>query len=85
MAFLKVNQRLEQGERWCDGHLVRYLSGYRYNGGIVVDSEWYEGFEVDPPTIPAGFELINIGIGLYMNAQPPIATAFLKPKEVANG
>ena len=71
---------LTMGEKWCDSRLVTYPVSYEYNGGIVLDDEWYDGFEVPSPIVPAGFELVGIGIGLQLNAQPPYATAYLKPK-----
>lgn len=61
-------------------HEVTYPVSYRYNGGIVVDGKWYEGYEVPKPDVPEGWELVNIGVGLQLNAQPPFATMLLKPK-----
>ena len=59
---------------------VTYPVSYRYNGGIVVDGKWYEGYEVPPPKIPKGFELVGLGLGLQLNARPPIATMYLQRK-----
>jgi len=73
--------KLTKGEKWCDNHLVTYPVSYRYNGGIVIDDTWYEGYEVAKPTVPEGFKLVGIGCGLQLNASPPFATAYLKPIE----
>ena len=70
---------LSLGERWCDSWLVNYPATYQYNGGITVDEEWYDGYEVPPPKTPEGFELVGIGCGYQLNAHPPLATAYLKP------
>jgi len=66
-------------ERWCNSFLVNYPVSYRYNGGIIIDNKWYSGFSVPPPHVPDGFQLVNIGVGLQMNACPPYATTYLKP------
>ncbi len=82
MAYFKVKApQLERRERWLKRHLVVYPVSYTYNGGIIVDGDWYEGFEVDPPIVPEGFELVDIGVGLDMNNKPPLATNYLRPKE----
>ena len=60
---------------------VSYDVSYEYNGGVIVENEWYKGFEVPPPILPEGYELHNIGVGLQLNAQPPYATALLVKKE----
>lgn len=60
-------------------HEVTYPVSYRYNGGIIVEGEWYEGHEVPKPDVPEGWELVNIGVGLQLNARPPYATMVLKP------
>lgn len=57
---------------------VNFAVGYRYNGGIVVKDEWYEGFEVPAPKVPKGYKLVGIGVGLQLNARPPYATQYLK-------
>lgn len=57
---------------------VTYPVSYTYNGGIIIDGEWYKGYKVDPPIIPEGYELLNIGVGLQLNARPPLATGLLK-------
>jgi hypothetical protein len=64
---------------WCHSFLVTFPVSYRYNGGIVIDDEWYAGYEVPPPVVPAGFELVGIGCGLQLNARPPYATQYLRP------
>lgn len=57
---------------------VTYPVSYRYNGGIIICGKWYERVEVPEPIVPDGYELHGIGIGLNLNAIPPIATASLK-------
>lgn len=82
MAYKKLDKpKLHIGERWCKSFLVTYPVSYRYNGGTIVDGEWYEGYEVPPPDVPKGFSLVGIGCGLQLNAHPPYATAYLKPDE----
>jgi hypothetical protein len=56
-----------------------YAVSYKYNGGTVIDGKWYEGYEVPPPILPTGYKLVGIGVGLQLNASPPLATARLKP------
>ena len=56
---------------------VTYAVSYSYNGGIVENGEWFAGYKVPPPIVPEGYELIDRGIGLEMNAHPPFATALL--------
>jgi len=70
---------LDIGERWCDSFLVTFSTSVRYNGGTIIDGKWYEGYKVEPPRVPEGFELIGIGIGLQLMAHPPYATQYLKP------
>jgi len=70
---------LTKGEKWLDSHLVTYPVSYRYNGGIVIDGQWHNGVSVPEPDVPEGFRLVDIGIGLQHNAQPPIATKYLEP------
>lgn len=70
---------LKKTEKWADGYLVQYPVSYKYNGGTIIDGEWYKGFKVPPPEIPEGYELVDIGIGLQLNSKPPIATKYLKP------
>lgn len=70
--------KLNRTEDWSDGCLVTYPVSYDYNGGIVIDGEWYKGFEVPAPHIPEGYELQGIGVGLQLNAHPPYATGYLK-------
>jgi hypothetical protein len=72
--------RLRKTQEWLNGWLVRFPVSYRYNGGVVVGNKWYEGFDVPWPNVPRGFELVDISISLQLNAQPPLATYFLRPK-----
>ena len=58
---------------------VTYAIGISYNGGTVIDDEWFAGYEVPPPIVPDGFKLVHIGVGLNLNAAPPRATALLVP------
>jgi len=67
-----------RAEKWCDSWLVTYPTGYRYNGGIVINGKWCNGFVIDAPDVPNGYKLISIGCGLQLNACPPYATKYLK-------
>jgi hypothetical protein len=58
---------------------VTYSVSYIYNGGIVINDEWYDGYEVPPPIISIGYGIVDIGVGLQLNAEPPYATGVLKP------
>jgi len=76
------------GERWCDSFLVTYPVSYSYNGGFThypkkygKNGVWKQGFKVDSPIIPEGFELKGIGCGLQLNAHPPHATAMIVPTD----
>ena len=69
------------GEKWCDNRLVEYPVSCTYNGGISIGDEWYEGYEVPSPVVPDGYELVDIAVGLQLNACPPMATMYLKPIE----
>ena len=53
---------------------VQFPTSYRYNGGIIIDGEWYDGYEVEDPIVPQGYKLVGIGVGLQLNARPPLAT-----------
>lgn len=76
----KVNDcKLTISEKWCASFLVTFPVSYKYNGGIFIDGEHYEGYEVTKPKVPDGFELKSIGCGLQLNAHPPYATQYLKP------
>ena len=57
---------------------VTFPVSYKYNGGVVVEGQWFEGFEVGLPVIPAGYELVSLAMGLQLNAKPPLATMYLK-------
>lgn len=70
---------LSIGEKWCNCFLVTYPVSIRYNGGIIIDGKWYDGYEVVKPKVPKGFKLYNIGCGLQLNARPPYATSYLQP------
>lgn len=58
---------------------VMYAVSNKYNGGISIKDEWYDGFEVPPPYILPGYGIVGIGVGLELNACPPLATGVLKP------
>jgi hypothetical protein len=62
--------------------VVKFPVTYRYNGGTIVKGKWYEGVLVNKPAVPAGYELVTMGIGLQLNSFPPEATMFLRKKEV---
>ena len=61
-------------------HEVTYAVSYTYNGGTVINDEWYAGYEVPAPLIAPGFVLIGIGVGLQLNATPPYATGVIIPE-----
>ena len=73
-----INPKQKGLEKWGDGKLVTFPVSETYNGGIVIDNEWYSGYDVPAPKIPKGYELIGIGIGNQLNARPPYATRLLK-------
>jgi hypothetical protein len=75
---LRGEQNNRKNERWADGRLVRFPVSYRYNGGVTIDDEWYPGVEVPAPIVPEGYELVGIGVGLQLNARPPLATYLLR-------
>ncbi len=58
---------------------VQYPVSYCYNGGTIINDEWYAGYEVPPPIVPPGFKLVDICVGFQFNAHPPLATVILKP------
>jgi hypothetical protein len=68
-------QRIRKGHNSIE---VEYPVSYRYNGGISIDGEWYTGYEVPPPAVPEGFELVSLGVGLQLNAKPPRQTMLLR-------
>lgn len=74
-ASVKHKNSIEKGQ----GGEVNYPVSYRYNGGIVINGKWYKGFKVPAPIVPDGHKLVNIGVGLQLNAKPPYATSYLKP------
>ena len=76
-----VIRKNERGrEKWLDGVLVMYPTSITYNGGTVIDGEWYSGYEVPQPKIPKGYELVSIYCGDQLNNHPPLATRLLRKK-----
>jgi hypothetical protein len=75
--------RLKHGQRWGRGILVTFPVSIRYNGGTVINGEWYAGYDVPAPSVPKGFEFVGIGIGLQLNDKPPYATQLLREKKEA--
>jgi hypothetical protein len=76
----KINEcYLHYQEKWNESCLVTYPVSYKYNGGIIINNKWYEGYEVPKPKVPKGFKLVGIGCGLQLNTHPPYATSYLKP------
>lgn len=73
-AELKITRKFKDGS-----YEVTYPVSYRYNGGIIIGDNWYKGYHVPKPDIPEGFELVNIGVGLQLNARPPYATMLVMP------
>lgn len=79
MSYKRITKcELTFDERWCNSCLVKYPVSYKYNGGVVYNDRWYEGFKVSAPKVPKGFKLVGMGIGLELNARPPLATAYLQ-------
>lgn len=74
MSYYKMKAPIIKGK---EGNLVKYPVSYKYNGGIVFNGKWYNGFEVGEPIVPEGFKLMGIGCGLQFNSIPPEATARL--------
>ena len=72
--YFKMKSPIIKGK---EGELVRYPISHKYDGGIVVARNWYEGVEVGKPIVPEGFKLVSIGCGLQLNCFPPEATARL--------
>jgi hypothetical protein len=70
-----------RGYAGTDGCEVMYAASYEYNGGTAIGDKWYKGYKVPPPYLPAGYKLVGIGVGLELNATPPLATARLVPIE----
>ena len=52
---------------------VTFPCSITYNGGTIINGEWYSGYEV-----PKGFELVSLGVGAQLNARPPYSTMLLK-------
>lgn len=61
--------------------IVKFPVSYKYNGGITIDGNHYDGYSVGAPVIPDGCELVSLGIGLNMNNHPPFSTMLLKEKD----
>jgi len=59
---------------------VQYAVSYTYNGGTILGDEWYEGYEVPPPLLSPGYVILGIGVGLELNARPPLATGVVVPE-----
>lgn len=76
--------KLNRTEDWSDGCLVTFPVSYDYNGGIVIDDEWFSGVEVPEPHVPEGYTMKGIGIGLQLNAVPPEATMYLEKQSGAS-
>lgn len=57
---------------------VTFAVSYTYNGGTVYRSKWYKGYKCEPPTVPQGFKLVDLAIGLQFNCHPPRATYHLE-------
>lgn len=68
-----------RGYAGTDGKEVQYAVSQEYNGGIIIGGHWYKGFKVPDPILPHGYKLVGIGVGLELNAKPPLATARLVP------
>jgi hypothetical protein len=58
---------------------AKYAVSYIYNGGTSINDEWFNGYGVPPPYILPGYGIVSIGVGLQLNACPPLATGVLKP------
>lgn len=69
----KRRRKDKRGEGW-----VQYRTGYRYNGGTIVNDTWVKGFLIAEPRLPRGFRLRCIGVLLQLNNHPPIATSYLE-------
>ena len=59
---------------------VTYSVSQIYNGGIVIDDEWYDGYSVPAPLMNPDCAIISIAVGLQLNAHPPYATCLMVPK-----
>lgn len=51
---------------------------YAYNGGVLVHGCVFAGYEVEPPILPEGCELVDMAVGLNLNVAPPKATKVLR-------
>lgn len=74
VAAPDLTSKAKPGERV----MVTYPVSITYNGGAVINGQWYSGYEVPPPIVPRGYKLVGLGVGLQMNAHPPYATAMLE-------
>lgn len=52
---------------------VTFHVSYTYNGGMSYHDKWYAGWKCQPPIVPKGFKLVDLGVGHEMNASPPLA------------
>jgi len=59
---------------------VRIACSIRYNGGTVIKGKWYSGYDVAPPVVPQGYELISDYTGMQLNSSPPHVTMNLVQK-----
>lgn len=57
---------------------VQFAVSYYYNGGIIIDDDWYPGVHVPGPILNPGWKLRSIGVGSQLNALPPLSTMFLE-------
>jgi hypothetical protein len=60
---------------------ITFPVSYTYNGGMVKDDKWYKGYHVPAPVVPEDCEIVSLGVGLQMNAQPPFCTMLLRRKK----
>lgn len=81
---LRGRERDKKG-KLLDSVEVTYPVSYCYNGGTSIDGKLYTGYEVPPPILPNGYELVNLGAGLQFNARPPYATMLLKKSVASRG
>lgn len=49
-----------------------------YNGGTVIDDKWYSGYDVAPPIVPDGYELVDLLCGYELNAHPPLQAMIMR-------
>ena len=78
-AEFSVDRKNEKKQQMGQSFEITYPVSYEYNGGIIIDGKWYKGYDVPKPDVPVGYELVDIGVGLQLNARPPYATMVLSP------